>query len=369
MKKVMFMIPNLKGGGAEKVLVDILNNINKKKFEITLILLQNDGVFINELSEGIDIKFLNKKGKLIEKIQTILIKYLPSLFYRIKIREKYDVEVAFLEGKAAKLISKSNNKSSRKFVWIHTDLKNFNWIKNIFFSKKDEEKCYSKFNDIVFVSNESKDAFENIYYNKSKKHVIYNPIIDKDIISKSINYTLEKKDSLNLVSVGRLVKVKGFDRLIKIHSKIVKEYPHNLIIVGDGIEKENLIKLIENLNVNESVKLVGFKKNPYPYIRQSDIYICSSYAEGFSLSVLEAVILKKAILSMDVTGPREILDFGEYGVLCKDESELEKNLKDLLNNREKIKYYENRSAILSKKFNYKRIIKQIENLIDAKGEL
>lgn len=366
MKKVMFMIPNLEGGGAEKVLVDILNNINDTEIDITLILLHKSGPHLDKLNKKIKIKYLCKDNYSCKKKQYRLIKYLPRLYYLIKIREKFDVEIAFLEGLAAKLISNSYNSKSKKVLWIHTDLLKFNWVKDIY-KRNEEIKCYKKFDDIVFVSKDAKISFEEKFKDiRNRKSVINNPIIDIDIISKAQEKLIKKNSIPNIVSVGRLIDVKGFDRLIKCHAKLLEKVNHTVTIVGEGKEAEKLKELTIRLGVEKTVNFVGFKTNPYPYINAADIYVCSSRAEGYPLVVAEAIILGKAIISTDITGPREILDNGKYGLLCENsEKGLYKAMRDLLLDNKLLEEYTLKSIERRKKFNYKLTINQIVNLLKS----
>lgn len=363
-KNILFMTPHLGGGGAEKVIVDVLNNIDTEKFDITLVLLQKRGIHLNNLKANIGIKYLVNDNKISIKIQELCIKFIPKIYYKIMIRDKYDIEVSFLEGWTTKLIANSSNNKSKKIAWVHIDLMKKHWTNFIFFNLE-EERCYNKFDDIVFVSSDAKNSFIKLFdSNKSSKHVIYNPIMTEEINKKANEFDI----SFNLftvLSVGRLEEQKGFDRLIKAHSNIVKDYPHQLVILGDGDERESLIKLIDKNGVNDSVKLIGYKENPYPYIKASDLFVCSSRAEGFSLVVAEAISLEKPILSTRVSGPIELLNNGEYGYLCENSKEgIENGLKEMLANKEYIKYYSDKCKERKRRFNYKKIIKQIESLLE-----
>ena len=96
--------------------------------------------------------------------------------------------------------------------------------------------------------------------------------------------------------------------------------------------------LISYLNVNDSVKLLGFKSNPYPYIEAGDLYVCSSFTEGYPISILEAIVLEKPILATKITGPKDILENGKYGILCENtECDLENSLKKVLLDKERLK--------------------------------
>ena len=366
MKNIAFWIPNLLGGGAEKVLIDILKLLPKNKYNITLILLYKKGIYIDNIPKNIKVKYIfgNISNKFICKfIDDIFIKYFSGFIYKYFIKDTYDIEISFLEGATTKILAASNNKKSKKIAWIHTDMDKFRWSSRFYKSEQEEENVYKKYDKLIFVSkNAQENFFERFKINVSSE-VIYNPIIVHEIESKA-NINNVKYDELSIVALGRLVKVKGFDRLIQAHSNIKSKFKHKLIIIGDGPEKENLISLCYELNVEDSVEFKGFKKNPYPYIKAGDIYVCSSFTEGYQLAMVEAIILEKPIISTNIPGPKEILENGKYGVLCENSQEgLEKALynvlgNNLLNNL-KIKSIDNKKRIIEKSS-----IKKIESILD-----
>lgn len=365
-KKILFVIKNLQGGGAEKVLLDVLNNIDLNKFDVTLFLLRYEGPYLESVNPNIKIIYDTKKinSFYCEKLQIRFIKYLPKIYYWLKIKEKYDVEIGFLEGLPIKIIANSLNKNSKKIGWVHIDLLEKHWTKRFYLNLKEENKCFNILDKIVFVSNSAKEAFMNLFpENKSEKVVIYNPIIIDDIIRKS-NAEKVKFNEFTILAVGRLNKQKGFDRLIKAHSKCVSSKPHKLIILGEGEEKENLQQIIKDTKVSNSVEIVNFKKNPYPYIKAADLFVCSSRSEGFSLVVAEALILNKPIISTAVTGPIELLEDGKYGMIVENSEEgIFNGINKLVNNKDKLLYYSEKTKERIQFFNYKKIIQDIESLL------
>ncbi|MBU3191229.1 glycosyltransferase [Clostridium bowmanii] len=364
-KKVLFVMPNLAGGGAEKVLVNILNNIDYEKFDISLFVFQKNGVYIKEVNKRVKLNFLTEKfhSNNANTIIGKLLKYAPKLIYKLYIKGTYDVEVAFMEGGATNLIANSTNVRSKKIAWVHADLHKFHWTEDLY-RTNEEGKCYDKFDNLVFVSKDAKDAFSELFKNNEvNKHIIFNPIVTEEILKKSEEFKVEYNE-FTVVSVGRLSVEKGYDSLIKAHSTLVKQYPHKLVILGEGNERSNLEKLIDKLGVSKSVELRGFMNNPYPYVKQADLFVCSSRSEGYPLVVAEALVLGKAVIATDVTGPREILQNGEYGLLCESSKEgLEVALHYIFENRNKLDYYEEKSKTAKNNFNYKAIISTIEELI------
>ena len=197
MKKLLFVVHTLQVGGAERVLINLLKRIDKSKYDITLLSVVNDGIYIDEIKkiEGVKYKYIfdtffkksreddkSKNHKICKKIMgyiwkiyILLMKYFPRMLYKNSVKEKYDVEIAFLEGKIAKIVSNSTNKDSKKIVWIHTDINNVSGI-NIFKNIEEERECYKKFDKIICVSEHVKKRFSQktgIKENKSdRSHVV-----------------------------------------------------------------------------------------------------------------------------------------------------------------------------------------------------
>jgi len=373
LKKILFIMNNLGGGGAEKVLIDILSVFDYKKYEVDILLVNNEGIYRDKLNENVSLSYIYKPIKyknkahrtLIETIRGKTIRYFPSLVYKRKVKKKYDIEIAFLEGfPSTYILANSTNKYSKKIAWIHTDLS-----KSRTLSFKNEEKMYSKIDNIVCVSNECKEIFDTLYPMQSKKaEIIYN-LINRDIIieksKESIDYTFSKP---TIIGIGRLSSEKRFDLLIKAHKLLIDDGIENeLIILGEGDKKAELKGLIEKLGISDTVKLLGFKSNPYPYIKNSDVLVMPSDFEGFSLVVAEAMILGKAIVSTKCVGPSELLDNGNAGVLteCGDEKEMKDAIKSILMESKVKKHYESKALKRSEDFNYNKIINKIYNLLDT----
>lgn len=390
MKKILFAVHTLQVGGAERVLLNILKNIDKDKYDITVLALVNDGIYIEELKKIKEIHykyifnpfckqrkesettFLYKMGrKLVSqiwKIYLFLIKHFPRMLYKKGIKEKYDVEIAFLEGKVSKIIANSTNHDSKKIAWIHTDIHNESRNK-VFKSNEEEKECYKKFDKIICVSEEVKKRFikktgihENVY-------VQINPIPSKEIIEKA-KEPIEEVLSRNgyvVSTVGRLVKEKGYDRLLEVHRRLIIEgITHTLWIIGDGEEKKNLESYIKKNNLEQTVNLLGFKENPYKYVKNSDIFVCSSRVEGLSSAVLEATILEKVIVSTDCPGAKEILGSdGQAALIVKNSTEgLYNGLKQILTDSTKREELKQNIKLRSKPFEIDNIMKDIEKIIE-----
>ena len=357
MKKILFFIESLAGGGAEKVLTTILQNIDKSKYDITVLTVVNTGVYVSEVEECCRlITMLPEYESVSTPVERMLYKirykfiYNASaeLVYRRFIHEKYDVEIAFVEGFATKIIAASPNKKSKKICWLHSDMINNPYADCFYSSLKQEQEIYRQYDSIVAVSKSVKKAFEQKFGHINKVEVVYNPIDSVKIEEKATEtIQIEKTCGLQIISIGRLVKQKGYDRLISaLASPRNINLAYNMMILGEGPERPVLEEMIQQKQLAAKIHLLGFQKNPYPWIRYSDVFVCSSRAEGYSLVIAEAIALGKPIISVDCAGPNELLDYGKCGVLIDNtDSQLEETIHLLLTNRIDLKKY----SLLSKK--------------------
>ncbi|MDA3733964.1 glycosyltransferase [Niameybacter massiliensis] len=170
---------------------------------------------------------------------------------------------------------------------------------------------------------------------------------------------------LHVVTVGRLVWEKGYERLIKIHARLIKEgIRHTLTIIGEGVLHAELEKVIQNLGVGASCKLLGAKSNPLPYMKQADLFVCSSISEGLSGVVVESMYLNKPIVATRSIGPSELLQEGVYGLLVDNTEEgLYDGIKRMLQDKELRDYYTHKLENASDfPFNEALVLKQLENL-------
>lgn len=282
---------------------------------------------------------------------------------KLLINNKYDVEIAFLEDEVTSFLSKNNNKKSKKIAWIHTDLKKYD-LEKIEKMRSD----YMNFDKVICVSRETKTIFDELFNEyRYKSQVIYNVIDSKKIFSLSKTDIEYKFKTPTLIGVGRLVKEKRFDLLIKEHKLLIDEGIDNkLIILGIGYEEFFLKKLIKELKLEKSVELLGFIENPYPYIAQSDILIVTSDYEGYSLVLAEALILGKQIVSTKCNGPSELLNHGEYGCMVDRGNivQLKNNIKELLLDDDKRIFYKNKSLERANMLIENNIMNDISNLLD-----
>ena len=326
-KHILFFIESLSSGGAEKVLVTFLKHLDYSKYEVTLMPLVDLGVLREDIDKSkvhyipVISEAKNTCQRIWNKIKYKLIyHYLPcKLTNRWIIPQKgIDVYIAFTEGFATKLLSYTPNK---KIAWVHADLKTDPWTlnSNVYKSLEEERTSYHRYDKVVCVSKSVEQVMRE-HYGLSQTTTIYNPIDTEDILLKASQpIDIDIPSSFNIVSVGRLVPQKGYDRLIPIVGKLRREGKDvQLFLIGEGVERKYLESIIEKEGLQEAVHLMGFQKNPYAVMSKMDLFVCSSRAEGYSLVIAEAITLGFPVVSTDCAGPNELLAYGKYGLLVEN---------------------------------------------------
>lgn len=322
MIKILFFISGLSEGGAEKVLCSLVNNMDQDKFHITV---QTIDEYDPErfLAKGIRYKAINKyKTKIGRKIFSYLFRLCAELklAYRFFVKDDYDIEVAYLETIPTKVISQSTNKKAKKLAWVHCDLSMKEGIQTV----RDKLRTqYEQFDKIVCVSEDVRREFHKLIGSDLDTVVLPNVIDDKEILAKASDSVqwYREADKVQLIALGRLTRQKNFSRLIKTCGRLKDAgCRFCLNILGEGPERPELEKQITNLKLDDFVLLRGFVHNPYPWIKQADVVVCSSDYEGISTVIQEALILCKPIVTTSCTGMKELLGESEYGMIV-DRSE------------------------------------------------
>lgn len=377
-KKILIRIGSLRHGGAEKVLATFLKNLPRDKYEIDLLLNLYSGKYLSEIPDWVNVIYLNK-GEMIttNRLQDIprkafrvlyqwIMKRFPKLLYKYILKEKkYDIEFAGIHGFRDEILQ-SPIKTSKKVMWIHNDLR-----KTEFHNYTDEEiRKFFGYDKILVISKHIQKDFENLAKNddeRSRIVRIYNPLDTEEVLRKSQSLTLEKQTFVpTFLSVGTIFPQKGFDRLLKVHRKLLDEgFPHNIIIIGDGYDFQNIKKLRDELGVQETTEMLGFTDNPYPYFRDADFYVLSSRYEGFPTVLFEAITLKKNIIATDVSGVREMLENGKLGFIVENTEEgIYEGMKKALVQPSDFQAYQDNLKCYEMPFNLENSVRKIMEILD-----
>ena len=370
MKKIIFGITSLTIGGAERVLVDLANKLSEE-YNVTIFTIYDGGELKKELNSNIKkIALYRKQYKELTKIEKIkasikLIVYKRKIYEAI-MKRGFDTKIAFLEGPITRLFAV--NSDSNKIAWIHNDISKVygNGIKATI-KKWIDGNQYRKYNKLVFVSKENQEDFNKEYKwaDKSNQEVIRNYIDYRKVLEKA-----EKKEDvpfddkdINLLTVCRLVEQKALDRFIKVQKQLETDGIHTKIfIVGDGPQRYNLQKQIDELGLTNNFILLGQKENPYPYIKKCDYFCLLSYYEGYGMVLEEAKILNKPIILTDTAAIECAKGYKKAIVLDNTFEGIVKGLEKELKS-DSIKYLETITDTNSNEKNEEKIIRKIKEII------
>lgn len=371
MKSVLFFIESLGRGGAERIFATFIENTTRKYDIFT----ETDGEVYTDIIKANSnhrcmVKKTDSSAKAIFnklKIKTSLLAS-PEFVRKNFIKGNYDVEVAFCEGYSTKIIGNSGRKNCKKIAWVHTDMVKNPWSEKVFGSAEEEKKCYENFDAIVCVAETMKESFVQKYGMAEKVFVLYNPIDFESIAEKG----KEKADfdfgeGMRFVLAGSFVKVKGYDRFVNACERLRRDgKKFSVLIMGDGDEKENIKKLIAEKKLVGTIQILGFQTNPYKYIAHSDVFVCASYAEGYSTAVSEAVALNVPVITTECSGMREIFGKNECGIICENsEDGLYNAMKTVLENPSLLEKFSTEEAKRAKDFSLEKRVKAIEDFIES----
>ena len=378
MKKILFMCINMNIGGTEKALLTMLNEMDRRKYDITLFMLEEYGGFLNQIPDGIKVmylkeyktlkKFINdppqlvakeliKNRKIIKGLSVLFVYIISKLMKDISIyykyilsnvdtlNEEYDIAIAYagpMDFISYFVINKI--KSKKRVQWIHFDITKIGF--NINFAKR----IYDKFDKVFVVSNEGKDKLINFLPSLKDKTEVFFNIISCKMIEK-MSYEGEgfsdDFDGTRILTVGRLSKEKGQDLIIPVLKKLKENgYKVRWYCIGDGPAKKEYEKLVDKLNIKDDFIFLGSKLNPYTYMKECNIYVQPSKHEGYCITLGEARCFNNPIVTTNFTGANEQIVNENTGLVCEineeeiykaikkllDDKKLYKNIKDNLNN-------------------------------------
>lgn len=364
--KILFLIHDLGQGGAEKVLVNLVNNMNKEKFDITVMSLFGGGVNEQFLNDDIRYKVIFKR--MIPANSKLMKLCSPKQLHKFFIKEQYDIEISYLEGTSARIISGCTSACTQLISWVHAEQHTRGVASVAFRSEKEAEYCYSQFDRHVFVADTVKQDFLQLFPQNNPCHVIYNTVESDKILRLAKETVDDFRDDggIKIISTGTLKEVKGFDRLIRIVQRLRKDkYDVQLYFLGKGPQKEKLEKLVEVNDLKNDVIFLGYQINPYKYVAKCDLFVCSSYREGFSTAATEALIVGTPVCTVEVSGMREMLgDNNEYGIVVdNDEEKLFEAIKSLIDNPDKLEFYRRQAEIRGKSFSTEETVKAVEEML------
>lgn len=367
MKKLLFMCINMNIGGTEKALLTMLNEIDDSKYDITLLMLEEYGGFLNEIPSFVKVKyvdeyksikpFVNEPPKIlikrliknkayltglstllnysISKITNNISYYYKYILKNIKgIDEEYDLAVAYagpMDFITYFVLNKI--KAKKKVQWIHFD------ITKIGFNRKFAKRNYKKFDKIFVVSEAGKEKLINLIPALNNKVEAFFNIISCNLLENMSKNEKSFNDLFNgvrILTVGRLSKEKGQELTINVLSRLKNEgYKVRWYCIGDGPEKDNYRNRIKSLDIENDYILLGSKLNPYPFMKDCDIYVQPSKHEGYCITLGEARCFDNPIVTTNFTGANEQIKNEITGLVCDiSEQGIYQAIKRLLDNKE-----------------------------------
>jgi glycosyltransferase involved in cell wall biosynthesis len=362
-KKVLFYMFNLSGGGAERTVVNILNHLNKEEIEPILVLGSNDNnEYLHLLDPNIRIVKLGclRAKHCLFKLRSVIIKEEPdTIFTTLNFNNILLILARILIIKKINTVVRVANN--------HTQAGNISKTKKftIFL-------LYNLFADRVIALSigVKNDLADNFRIKKDKIKVIYNPVdvsaISKQSLEKVDDFTKYENEKI-VIAVGSLEKQKDFETLINAFKIVSVDVPlSRLIILGKGTKESELKQLTINLKINDKVEFLGFKKNPYKYMKKADVFVLSSKWEGFGHVIVESMATGTPVISTNCeSGPSEIIGNNKFGLLVpvEDHVELAKGIIELLNNDNKRESYAASGIKRALNFNAKNITKEYEKIL------
>lgn len=371
-KKYLFIYGPLDGGGAERVLLDVLCNFDYDKYEVHLCQYCGGGLLVDEVPEQVVKHTLWSGYTLGYKLA-----YRASLRFGWhgwlrrqyhKVMDQYgdfDIVISFLEGMPLRIHYLLDIKKSKQVTWVHCDLLRFPYTDNQF-REGEQLAAYNAIDTVVCVAKDTEKAFINRFSAcTSITKVIYNPIDIDKVLRMSEAEVVAKDKRFTIAMMGRLTPSKKTERfaLVARRLKDIGRTNVRFIWIGDGELREQVEQQIRELDVEDIVEITGFKKNPFALLKTADMMFCCSGYEGFCLVVCEAMLLGVPVVSTRTSGPIEILDNGKYGLLCDHDEESMVNAVMLMIDDEELRtHYSEVGRLRVNEFTVDKCMKQIYSL-------
>ena len=381
MKKVLFLTPSLGMGGMERVLVNYANLFCRRGYDVTVKNFTfDDDAIVSHFDPAVhyEKQYQPVKNLLRAPFSDIIrgnFRVLPwgrwlkfhsaKFLHRKYVRERYDIEIAFFGSETIKIVSGGDDPGVKHIGWVH----NVNVEDDIpplgSFSRA--KKVYDDIETLICVSQPSKKKIEEIFGRTDKVYAVNNPNDTASIRKRADEGDAPEKKRFTFVNVSRMDEhQKGFLRLLSACKRLKDEkFDFDLWIVGDGADFESTKRKAEEYGL-DNVVFFGKQDNPYKFIKAADMYICSSYFEGFSMVMMEAVILAKPMLTTDVSGARDMLGDSEYGIIVENSEEgLYTGMRRVLSDEKVFEHYSKKAEERKDYLSEEKIMDKVEEIING----
>lgn len=368
-------MPELPGGGAEKVLIDILSHFDFKKYDITLLLEYRQGIYLHEVPNEVKILSIWRSNTLWhQRIARRLMErglygrahelWIAPLVRRKLRNRKFDTIVSFLEGAAVKIHSYLHRYANRNISWVHIDFEKKHWSLPFFRDLEDEKCCYEWMDKVACVSEGVKNAFIKVIGADEEKCMVVHNLIDSQKIRELSD--IEAVPGATICMTGRLNRQKRYDRAIEAMKLLAQNgYDAKLRILGVGELENCLKKMAADAHLSDRIEFAGFQRPPYPWMKSCTIFLNTSESEGYPLSICEAMCLGMPVVATNISGAAEILSDDTYGMLTEENpSAISQALARMIDDGNLRKHYAAMSLERGKAFDVKNTMMKIYRLID-----
>ena len=341
--------------------------MDDSKFDITVMTLFDSGENRQFLRQNV--KYETWCKKMIPGNSHLMKMLSPRQLHKLIIKEHYDIEVAYLEGPCARVISGCSDPTVKKLAWIHIEQHTTERAAASFRSVSEAKECYRRFDRIICVSQTVKQDFAQALQIPVPHEVLYNTNESDKILrlsQEAVDQGMMDSDAIKLVGVGKLLKSKGFDRVARIVKRLKEQgYPVHFYILGEGPVRSSLQEYIQQNGLECSITLLGYQLNPYKYVAKCDLFVCASFAEGFSTAATEALIVGTPVCTVEVSGMKEMLgENNEYGIVVENNDEaLYQGIKRFFVEPGLLEYYTKQAEMRGKDFSTKKTVQAVQKMM------
>lgn len=364
---ILFLIPTLKGGGAERVLLNLLKNLPRDLYNLELV-----SIFRGELPESLSfIKYRYMFQRVFRGNIHLFKLASPHFLFRHYIGDpnQYDVIVSYLHSPTMRIAGGAIGSKAKTVNWIHNEFRSAAELSRMFRTKKEFEGIMKGYDRTIFVADSARlSTIKLLPFIEQNSRTIYNTIESDVILSKSkepIEDANFDEDTFNLISVGRFSQAKAFDRLLRIVKRIAETGRKvHLHLLGKGTLEKLYKDEINRLGIQNLVSFPGFVENPYKYVANADLFVCSSIHEGYSTAVTESLIVGTPVVTTSCSGMEELLGSnGEYGIITEnDENALSEAVVRVVESPQLLKELQSKAVIRGKQFSKDKTVPDVVEL-------
>ncbi|TKG95414.1 glycosyltransferase [Puteibacter caeruleilacunae] len=361
-RRLLFLMPSLAGGGAERTLINLFKAIDYTRYEVHLVVVAKYGPYVKQVPQEVQTTYLFNSNLVVRILALLQKKTGWEWLFKQRIQRKlgkqtFDVGISFLDSNFTNLLFFVEG-IKRRFTWVHSSYKSYRNFARFYENKAYREKLikerYSRLDGICFVSHDALEEFKEVFGEYDDMRVVYNLIDSNGVLEKACVEKADKVDTrFQFVALGSLLPVKGFDRLIRA-AKILKDQGEEFLvtIAGRGPEEDQLKKLVDENQLNNYISFAGFLSNPYSLLKSADAFVMSSVSEALPTVLCEAMILGKPTVVTNCSGCRELVEQGKYGLMAEqDDADLASKMSQYITNPELLEHFHKQSLERANIFN------------------